>query len=133
MSKVGLDVIAINSSTCDDALRHQQEELWVTVRSQGNVIVAGPEQLKSKEFERTVINDVFWARTCGLGFNEVHLLNVWGPRFRKDFLQMGLVKARLNDAHCPWILTSATIHDGAPFNNILHLLGLRRTPLHIIR
>jgi hypothetical protein len=50
-----------------------------------------------------------------------------------DFLQMGFVKARLNDAHCPWNLTSATIRDGAPFDNILHLLGLRGTPLHIIR
>jgi hypothetical protein len=133
MSKVGLDVIAINSSTRDEASRHLQEELWVTAQSQGNIIVAGPEQLKTKEFEKTVIDDVFWARTCGLGFDEVHLLNVWGPRFRKDFLQMGFVKARLNDTHCPWILTSATIRDGAPFDNILHLLGLRGTPLHIIR
>ena len=133
MSKVGLDVIAINSSTRDDASRHQQEELWMTACSQGNVIVAGPKQLKSKEFEKTVIDDVFWARTCGLGFDEVQLLNVWGPRFRKDFLQMGFVKAQLNDAHCPWILTSATIRDGAPFDNILHLLGLHGTPLRVIR
>ena len=63
----------------------------------------------------------------------VNLLNVWGPRFRKDFLQMGFVKAQLNDVHCPWILTSATIRDGAPFDNILHLLGLRGTLLHVIR
>jgi superfamily II DNA helicase RecQ len=70
---------------------------------------------------------------CGLGFDEVHLLNVWGPRFRKDFLQMGFVKARLNDTHCPWILTSATIRHGAPYDNICHLLGLRSTKLHVIR
>ena len=133
MSKVGLEVTAINSSTWDEALRHQQEELWVTVHTSGNVIVASPEQLKSKEFEKTVLNDVFWAQTCGLGFNEVHLLNVWGPRCWKDFLQMGFIKARLNDALCPWILTSATIHEGAPLDNIIHLLGLRGTPLHIIR
>jgi hypothetical protein len=129
---MGLDIIAINSLTCDDTSRHQQEKLWVTVRSQDNVIVAGPEQLKSKEFEKTVIDDVFWAWTCGLGFDEVHLLNVWGPHFRKNFLQMGFIKTQLNDAHCPWILTSSTICDGAPFNNILHLLGLCGTPLHII-
>jgi superfamily II DNA helicase RecQ len=135
MSKVGLEVTAINSSTRDEALRHQQEELWVTVRTSGNVIVAGPEQLKSKEFEKSVLNDVFWAWTCGLGFDEVHLLNVWGPHFRKDFLQMGFVKAQLNNAHCPrpWILTSATVREGAPLDNIIHLLGLRRTPLHTIR
>ena len=82
MSQVGLEVIAINSSTRDEALRLRQEELWVTVRTRGNVIVTGPEQLKSKEFEKTVLNDIFWAHTCGLGFDEVHLLNVWGPQFR---------------------------------------------------
>ena len=46
---------------------------------------------------------------------------------------MGFIKARLNDALCPWILTSATIREGTPLDNIIHLLGLRGTPLHIIR
>jgi hypothetical protein len=133
MSRVGIEAIAINSSTRDEASRLREEELWVTARTHGNVIVAGPEQLKSKEFEKSVLSNEFWVRTCGLGFDEVHLLNIWGPRFRKDFLQMGFVKARLNDDHCPWILTSATIRDGIPLNNICSLLGLRSTPLHIIR
>ena len=79
-----------------------------------------------------LLDNVFWARACGLGFDEVHLLNVWGPQFHKDFLQMGFVKVRLNDTHCPWILTSATIWDGPPFDNICTLLGLCATPLHII-
>ena len=43
------------------------------------VVVAGPEQLKLKEFEQALLDDVFWARVCGLGFDKVHLLNVWGP------------------------------------------------------
>lgn len=132
MSAVGLEVIAINLSTRNDALRLQQQELWVTACKQGNVIIAGPEQLKSKEFEKAVCNDVFWTRTCALGFDEVHILNVWGPCFRKDFLQMGFVKAQLNDSHCPWILTSATIHNGPPFDNICRLLALCGSPLHII-
>jgi hypothetical protein len=102
-------------------------------RTKCNVILAGPEQLKCKEFEKAVRDDKFWARVCGLGFEKVHLLNVWGPHFRKDFLQMGFVKARLNDTHCPWILTSATVRHGAPYDNISHLLGLRPTKLHLIR
>jgi superfamily II DNA helicase RecQ len=104
----------------------------VTIRAHGNVVVAGPEQLKSKEFEKALLDNAFWAHTCGLGFDEVHILNVWGPQFRKDFLEMGFVKARLNDSHCPWILTSATVCDGPPLKNIRHLLGLCGTPLHII-
>jgi len=133
MTKVGLNVVAINSTTRDEGLRLRNEELWVTVRTNGNVIVAGPEQLKCNEFEKAVRDDKFWARTCGLGFDEVQVLNVWGPQFRKDYLQMGFVKARLNDTHCPWILTSATIRQGPPCDNILRLLGLRSTPLHVIR
>ncbi|KAF8221012.1 hypothetical protein L208DRAFT_1330535, partial [Tricholoma matsutake] len=75
----------------------------------------------------------FWAWVCSLGFDEVHLLNVWGPHFHKDFLQMGFVKAHLNDTHCPWILTLATVCHGAPYNNISHLFGLCPTKLHLIR
>ena len=58
MSKVGLEVIVINSSTQDETSRHQQEELWVTARTSGNIIVASPEQLKSKEFEKTVLDSL---------------------------------------------------------------------------
>jgi hypothetical protein len=133
MAKVGLKVNAINASTRDEASRLRNEELWVTARTHGNVVLAGPEQLTCAEFEKAVRDDIFWARTCGLGFDEVHLLNVWGRQFRKDFLQMGFVKARLNDTHCPWILTSATIRQVIPYNNICHLLGLRSTRLHVIR
>jgi len=110
MSQVGLEVIAINSSTRDEASRHRHEELWLTARSHGNVIVAGPEQLKSKEFEKAVLDEVFWARTCGLGFDEIHLLNVWGPSFRKDFLQMGSQEWSLHTHLCqnyiPWLSCS---------------------------
>ena len=109
MDRAGINVISINSATRDAASRLQEEELWVTAQTNGNAIVAGPEQLKSKEFEQALLNDLFWVRVCGLGFDEVHLLNVWGPCFHKDFLQMGFVKAWLNNTHCPWILTSATI------------------------
>ena len=83
MSKVGLDVITINSLTCDNTLRYQQEELWVTVYLQGNIIVAGPEQLKSKKFKKNVIDYIFWAWKCELGFDEVHLLMCGGPIFKK--------------------------------------------------
>ena len=92
MSRVGIEAIAINSSTRDEASRLREEELWVTARTHGNVIVAGPEQLKSKEFEKSVLSNEFWVQTCSLGFDEVHLLNIWGPHFRKDILQMGFVK-----------------------------------------
>jgi len=54
MAKVGLKVTAINSLTRDQALHLHNEELWVTARTKGDVVPAGPEQLKCAEFEKAV-------------------------------------------------------------------------------
>lgn len=133
MSSVGLRALAINSDTRHEAQRLHQEELWVTSRKAVNVIVAGPEQLTTDEFEKSLRDKYFYDRCCGVGFDEVHLLNVWGPQFRKDFLQMGFVKACMTEKHNPWILTTATLRDGAPYRNVVQLLGLKPGQFHIIR
>ncbi|KAJ7779877.1 hypothetical protein B0H16DRAFT_1300097 [Mycena metata] len=132
MKTLGLDVLAINSKTRSDAKRRDDEELWVTARSKPNVILSGPEQLKSSEFEKALRDKNFYSRICGTGFDEVHLLNSWGASFRKDFQHMGFVHARMDERHNPWLLTSATVRDGAPFDNICRLLGLNKN-FHLIR
>ncbi|KAJ7837647.1 hypothetical protein B0H14DRAFT_3701947 [Mycena olivaceomarginata] len=109
------------------------EELWMTARKGVNVILTGPEQLKSDAFEMSLRDTKFHDRMCGTGFDEVHLLNTWHPQFRKDFLQMGLLKARLTERHSPWVLTTATLRDGPPYTNILDLLGLTPGRFHLIR
>jgi hypothetical protein len=111
----------------------RNEDLWVTARKGVTVVVAGPEQLKSDKFEKALRDEAFFDRCCGVGFDEVHLLNIWGPRFRKDFLQMGFVKARMTEKHNPWILTSATLRHGPPYDNIVELLGLTPGQFHVIR
>ncbi|KAJ7508162.1 hypothetical protein B0H11DRAFT_1902478 [Mycena galericulata] len=47
-------------------------------------------------------------------------------------LMMGFVHARMTGSHNPWILTSATVRDGAPFDNICKLLGLNNANFHLI-
>ncbi|KAF7341442.1 hypothetical protein MVEN_01881400 [Mycena venus] len=133
MRSVGLSAIAINNNSREEAFRLRNEELWVTTRKNINIILAGPEQLKSDEFEKALRNDGFYARICGTGFDEVHLLNTWGAHFRQDFQQMGFLKARMTEKHNPWILTTATLRDGAPYNNVLDLLGLIPGRFHLIR
>lgn len=71
--------MAINSESWDEAQRLQNEELWVMAQTKPNVIIAGPEQLKSMEFEKSLCDTELCDRSCGMGFDEVHLLNVWGP------------------------------------------------------
>ncbi|KAK7015999.1 ATP-dependent DNA helicase Q1 [Favolaschia claudopus] len=132
MRGFGLDALAINSDTRLDALRLRNEELWVTARTKPNVILTGPEQLSRSEFEKSLRDEKFFRRICGTGFDEVHLLNTWGASFRKDFQQMGFLKARMTDHHNPWILTSASVEAGDPFDSICRLLGLNNN-YHLIR
>ncbi|KAK6969273.1 ATP-dependent DNA helicase Q1 [Favolaschia claudopus] len=132
MCELGLDTLAINAETRLDALRQRNEELWTTARKRPNIILTGPEQLTRREFEKALQDKEFYGRVCGTGFDEVHLLNTWGASFRKDFQQMGFLKARMKDQHNHWILTSATVRDGPPFDNICRLLGLNNN-FHLIR
>ncbi|KAJ7603934.1 hypothetical protein B0H17DRAFT_890892, partial [Mycena rosella] len=133
MRSVNLSALAINSEICYEALTANNEDLWVTARKDINVIVAGLEQLKSDNFEKALRNDNFYNRSCGVGFDEVHLLNVWGPYFRQDFNQMGYVKAHMSERHNPWILTTATLRHGIPYDNVVQLLGLVPGQFPIIR
>ncbi|KAF4604313.1 hypothetical protein EYR38_004735 [Pleurotus pulmonarius] len=132
MSTAGLQSLAINSHSREEAFRLRNEELWMTARKFPNVIIAGPEQLRAKEFENALADSQFYDRISGLGFDEVHLLNSWGSSFRKDFQQMGFLKARMREDHNPWILTTATCQTGRPFQNICDLLGLRTGSFHLI-
>ncbi|KAJ7761338.1 P-loop containing nucleoside triphosphate hydrolase protein [Mycena metata] len=130
--KLGLRAVVINSETRGEA-RKENKDLWQLARTEPNVILTGPEQLKTADFEKTLRDKAFYARICGTSIDEVHLLNSWGTTFRKDFLHLGFVGARLPDHHNPWILASATVHDGDPFNNICTLLGLKFGNFHLIR
>ncbi|KAJ7865756.1 hypothetical protein B0H14DRAFT_3442790 [Mycena olivaceomarginata] len=121
MRALGLNALAINAETRSEARRESKDDLWMIARTKPNVVLTGPEQLKSADFEKALRDDDFYHRICGTGFDEVHLLNTWGVTFRKDFGQMGFVKARMPDRHNPWILTSAT------------LLGLHKGNYHLIR
>ncbi|KAJ7889003.1 hypothetical protein B0H13DRAFT_1626896, partial [Mycena leptocephala] len=138
MKALGLKAVAINTHTRMDARRLHNIDLWMQARTEPNVILTGPEQLKSAEYEMALRDDAFQERICGTGFDEIHLLNSWGASFRKEFQQMGFVHARMTGVHNPWILGSATVRDGAPFGNtsvnlICRLLGLDKTNFHLIR
>ncbi|KAF4596164.1 hypothetical protein EYR40_008154 [Pleurotus pulmonarius] len=132
MKAMGLETTAINSLTRDEANRRQNEELWQTARKSFSVIISGPEQLRSREFASALDDDDFSRRICGVGFDEVHLLNSWGRSFRKDFQQMGFLKSRMHEKHNPWILTTATCQMGDPFDSICTFLGLESGRFHLI-
>ena len=54
--------------------------------------------------------------------------------FRKgSSYKMGFCQSLTQRHSLPWILTSATIRNGLPFDNICRLLALCSSPLHIIQ
>ncbi|KAJ7726616.1 hypothetical protein B0H16DRAFT_1222249, partial [Mycena metata] len=134
---LGLNPLAINSQTRDEA-RQRHEDLWMLARTKPNVILTGPD-MADKHFLKSLLRSLFCrksprTRVCSKRtFDKVHPLNSWGASFRKDFGQMGFVKARLPEKHNPWILGSATVRTGRPFNSICQLLGLRDGNYHLIR
>jgi hypothetical protein len=60
MRKLGLNAKAINSDTIETTKREEGEDLWVTSRIDTNVILAGPEQLKSASFEYALHDKTWW-------------------------------------------------------------------------
>lgn len=88
------------------------------------MILLSPELLTSQGFETLLQRPGFQARICALGIDEVHLLNSWGTGFRKAFLQLGYMRARMRDT-VRLIGLSASILAGRPLKNICEFLGLR--------
>ncbi|KAJ3715175.1 P-loop containing nucleoside triphosphate hydrolase protein [Lentinula raphanica] len=134
MSSIGLNVLIINSDTKDHARENGLADLWTRVITDLtlSIILLSPEQLKSEEFARALVNNTFFARLYALAVDEMHLLLTWGRSFRKPFQQIGLVRSRLPDGVVLMGLT-ATMRGGTALKNICQFLGLKSGEYHLIR
>ena len=121
--KFKLKTLVINSNTLQ-AARHERRDLWTAAVHSYSMILLSPELLSSREFEALLQSPVFQARICALGIDEVHLLNSWGTGFRKAFLQLGYMRARMRDS-VRLLGLSASILAGQPLKNVCDFLGLR--------
>ncbi|KAJ3553133.1 hypothetical protein NM688_g3778 [Phlebia brevispora] len=128
----GLSTLVINHKTVEDARTNHQMSLWVRARKEVSMIVLSPEMLSSKGFECLLQDRDFSARCLGLGVDEIHLLDAWGAGFRKSFLQIGHVRARM-PSQTVLIGVTATLAVGEPTRNVLRFLGLREGDFHLIR
>ncbi|TFY74886.1 hypothetical protein EWM64_g9127 [Hericium alpestre] len=131
MRKLGLDTLAINAITVHNA-RLKNEDLWAKARTGISMLMMSSEQLIGKPCSDLLNNSAFWQRVVGLGIDELHLLSWWGKSFRKAFMQIGLMCARL-PADVVVIGTSATIAVGKPYEDICKFLELQEGQFHCIR
>ncbi|KAJ6503469.1 P-loop containing nucleoside triphosphate hydrolase protein [Mycena vitilis] len=131
MAKMGIPALTINSDTIA-AARIRGEDLWAKAREGIAMLILGPEQLISKGFRDLLAFESFYDRVCALGVDEIHLLLSWGISFRKAFLQIGFMRARLRPG-IPLIgLTASLLADLAVQNAIFTFLGVNRGDFYLI-
>lgn len=129
---LGLTVLVINHQTLEDARKSRQPSLWIRARQHVSIIILSPEMLASKGFEKLIQHADFSARECGLGVDEIHLLETWGAGFRKAFWQIGHVRARL-PTRTVLIGLTATLAAGPSTENVFKFLGIRPGEFHLIQ
>ncbi|KAF9232803.1 hypothetical protein BU15DRAFT_67119 [Melanogaster broomeanus] len=133
MRRAKLTAIALNSDTVT-AAQQSGRDLFKAVLRGVSMVLVSPEQLKSKGFERLLDekDPTFSTRVCMMAVDEAHLLNTWGQGFRKDFLDIGRMRARFPGT-VPIAAVTATLQTGTPTNRICTFLGFRPGCCQIIR
>ncbi|KAL1943189.1 hypothetical protein VTO73DRAFT_4264 [Trametes versicolor] len=97
------------------------------------MLLLSPEQLVSPSFEALLKDKTYQTRVVALGVDEVHLMNTWGQSFRREFEQIGLMRARFTVNHPCLIALTATLQTGAWFHSVCHFLGLHDGHFYLIR
>ncbi|KAI3601441.1 ATP-dependent DNA helicase Rec Q [Moniliophthora roreri] len=89
MSQFNIPSIVINKKTRDEA-EVQQKNIFKTAHTGYNVILVTPEMLSAQSFGGWFINlpDIM-LHLFALMINKVHLLYIWGPAFRPEYMQIG--------------------------------------------
>ena len=131
MLSAGLIAVAINADTLASA-RKTKRSLYEDIEHGVSMVLLSPEQLKSSAFEKLVNKPSFKERLCMMAVDEAHLLNTWGQSFRKDFQQIGWVRARFQHS-IPIAAVTATLQVGGPTDRVRKFLGFEDGRHHVIR
>lgn len=128
----GIASLVINKDTTSTALTATPPlDIWDAAPTV-EVLLLSPEQLASPSFAVLLKNKEYQARVVALGVDEAHLLNTWGQSFRRDFEQIGLMRARFEPRPLLIALT-ATLQCGPWLRSVCHFLGLHDNHYHLIR
>ncbi|KAH7887349.1 hypothetical protein F5I97DRAFT_1859693 [Phlebopus sp. FC_14] len=131
MGRADLSAVAINADTVQ-AMQKVGRNLFREVLCGVSILLVSPEQLKSKGFERLLNESAFAERVSMMAVDETHLMNTWGQGFRKDFNEIGAVRARF-PKRIPIAAVTATLQTGGPTERVCKFLGFRHGRHHIIR
>lgn len=101
--------------------------------SEVEVLLLSPEQLVSPSFEALLKDKEYQSRVVALGVDEIHLLNTWGQTFRREFEQIGLMRARFTPSRPVLVGLTATLQSGPWFRSVCHFLGLHPGHFYLIR
>jgi superfamily II DNA helicase RecQ len=97
------------------------------------MIILGPEQLSSSEFNSLLSIPEFAVRVFGLSVDEIHLLHIWGNHFRQSFQRITFMRARFRKGIVMIGLTATFPAERRISDSILRYLGMVRGQFHLIR
>ncbi|KAJ7708138.1 P-loop containing nucleoside triphosphate hydrolase protein, partial [Mycena rosella] len=132
MAKISVAALTINADTVA-AARIRSADLWIRARTGIAMLILGPEQLILQGFRDLLAFEPFYNCVCALGVDEIHLLVRWGLIFRKAFLQIGYMRARLRPGIPVIGLTATLLADLMIQNTIFAFLGVNRGEFYLIR
>lgn len=120
MAEYGLKAIALHSETVRKRGPRIYEEIC---RGDWPVVLLSPERLASPEVNRIIRDDQFLDKLVILGIDELQTLLSWGKEFRKAYLQIGVLRKRLQP-HTVCIGVTGTLPDGPAVTEIAKALSL---------
>jgi len=133
MQKYKLSTIIINKQRKDKAASAPiPENLFNTAKTGFNIILVTPEMLATVEFGRFIHLPEIRPRLFALMIDEVHLLYVWGPAFRPEYVQIGHLRKRFPE-RTVMIAFTATLREGDPRNFVCRFLGLHPGKFHFVQ
>ncbi|KAK7021361.1 hypothetical protein VNI00_017412 [Paramarasmius palmivorus] len=131
MRKYDIPALVINKEQKDEAAK-QDKDLFAEARKGYNVILVTPEMLSSPSFGWFIhLSDII-PRLFALMIDEVHLLHVWGPAFRPEYMQIGHLRKRFPE-HTVMAAFTATLWSGQPRDAVCHFLGLHSRQFHFVQ
>ncbi|KZP28196.1 P-loop containing nucleoside triphosphate hydrolase protein, partial [Athelia psychrophila] len=123
----GVAALVINSESLARASL-EGRDLWAEAKTgRYQMVLCGPETTVDNQGFNTFIDDPNTRVRLGcLVIDEIHLIYIWGPNFRKNFATLGALRARL-PSHTVLVGLTATLEPGRETDAIVQSACFKST------
>ncbi|THH07258.1 hypothetical protein EW146_g9375 [Bondarzewia mesenterica] len=131
MKRMRVSAVSLDKETIAEAKKRGEELLRNVQRCLYSMVIVSPERLTSPQFDNILRTSTFRNSIVLYVIDEAHIVIPWGSDFRKAYLQICWVRARLR-AGIPVLAMTATSSTRSQ-GDLLRLLGFRAGSYKSIR